>query len=241
MSRLSAEDYVGWREPFMIIAELVRTRGASEKREREWYEAVVEADRLISLSGWSTQLAPGFQEVNIGVRPVYRPHADATRIKTPPRFYERNSHDAKLGIAKLALQVAVPRKWVDLPAPIYKMLAVGAILDTLVHVGLAAGIGPPPMRAKPKKADDHAGLSDDERIRLGRWVIEQMDNTPSCGALVVARSTDNQGRRWQRQRFLNALGDAREVVGSPASDAFHTWRIRSIFRTQPAEGADREN
>jgi hypothetical protein len=229
MSWLSAEDNRGWRGPFLAGLELVRTRGASNRCWHDWDEAVTEVERIVTLHGWVAVLAPGFKEVNLGLRPVFLPSHRVDRTRTRARLYEKRTLEAQLGYARLDVPIEMPLGWTQLPGPLFRLRAITAILDGLVHLGESAGLGPPPLRTKPTKGSVTTESGDYQRIGLGRWLDTQLEAASPGQAVIVAVQTTNDRRHATRQRFLTRLGSSQELAVPELRERFTAWRTDMLI------------
>ena len=221
---LNSSGNLGWREPLVIVVEAIRTRGASERRWRDWQAAVSAVDQILLLGAWAKGLAPGYTSVGLGLQRMIRPERVVDRSRTRARHLVKRKIDEELGHAPLHMTIEIAREWLALAGPVYRLRLVAAILEALGHAGRAAGLGPPPLRAKPTM-DSTTELDEGERMRLGRWLRDEMEATPRGGALVIAHRSSNGRRFAMRQRFVDQLGAHDELALPAKSERFVVWRV----------------
>jgi hypothetical protein len=223
---LTAADYRGWREPVFKLVEVIRNRGQPQyRRWQDWDDAVETLDRSLSIGSWAKPLAPGFADIELGLRLVPRPASQVDPRRTRARFFEGGSLEAKSGSARLDVGIDIDRSVFDLPGAQFRLHAAAAVLAGLNGLGEAMGLGPPPLRSSPRRPPAIVAMDAATQAQAGQWFVEQVDASPNGSAVVVAQDVSNGRLVAAHERFAVGLGDAVSLTVPPGL-AFKAWRVR---------------
>jgi hypothetical protein len=210
MATVSGTDQRGWRQIFL-------TYGLGEDRTYSWEAAADQVNAMVELPGWTEALAPGFPDLDLGVRPVYLAQPD--RRNTRAIYVRSRERDLRSGKgARMDVPIEVPREWGRIDKWRFQFKAVTAILDGLHHLGVAAGVGPPVLRDAPLRADEYIQMSDEQRAAADEWVVSTVDALPPGNALVAGLLPN------RLEPFLDTV--KAEPVESPIGPGtIHFWRV----------------